>query len=466
METRTLAYRFRLMPTPAQEQMFLQIAGCCRWVYNKALEAHQQAYRRDQQTLSGRELTKFLPYWKKEHAFLKTPPAQTLQAAIFDLHDGWSRFFKGQNDRPTWRKHGDDPRFRLSSPDQFKIKRYAGLKRRERFLYLPKMGMSGSLGPIKMVQHRSVDGKIKNLTIKREGQMWFASFITQQTVKPIAPFAMHAGAKVLGVDRGVRRPVATSDGVFLGTSVVTPELQAKQARLARAVSRKQEALRARHNIAPGGSLKGIAQPNALVRAKVRLAKFYSKMARKRKDQAHQISRALVNAADVVVFEALETKAMTSTQKTASSPRLRRAILDISWAQIESFTAYKAQWAGKTTVRVNPAYTSQTCSVCGYQHPRNRMGDAFVCRACGHSDDSDSNAARNIRRLGVAALQERALAPAAKPSRSRVAKDKTNSHGRVDAASSNLEGALRAPMKDKSSPKSTGVRASAKGKARA
>ena len=464
MELRTLAYRFRLMPTPAQEQMFVQISGCCRLVYNKALEAHQEAYARDKATLSGRDLTKFLPAWKKEHAFLKTPPAQTLQAAIFDLHDGWSRFFKGQNARPTWRKHCDDPRFRLSSPDQFKIKRHAALKKRERFLYLPKMGMSGGLGPVKMVQHRPIDGKIKNLTIKREGQMWFASFVTQQTVKPVAPFVMHAGTKVLGVDRGVRRPVATSDGVFLGTSIVTPELQAKQARLARAVSRKQEALRARHGIKPGGSLKGIAQPNALLRAKLRLAKFHGKMALKRKDQAHQISRALVNAADVVVFEALDTKKMTSTQNKTSSRRLRRDILDLSWSQIESFTIYKAQWAGKTTVRVNPAYTSQTCSVCGHQHPLNRKGDVFVCRSCGHIDDADSNASKTIRRLGVLALQERALAPAAEPTKPRVKQDKPN--GRVDAASSNLEGAPRAPMKDKSSPKSTEARASAKGKARA
>ena len=464
METRTLAYRFRLMPTPAQEQMFLQIAGCCRLVYNKALETHQEAYAREGVTLSAFEMIKYLPGWKKELPFLKVPPAQALQAVVRDLADGWSRFFKGQNARPTWRKHGDEPRFRFPSPDQFKIKRHPRLKKRERFVYLPKMGMSGGLGPVKMVQHRSIDGKIKNLTIRREGQMWFASFTTQKTVKSMAPFVLHAGAKVLGVDRGVRRPVATSDGVFLGTSIVTPELQTKQARLARAVSRKQEALRARHGITPGGSLKGIAQPNALVRAKLRLAKFHAKMARKRKDQAHQISRALVDAADVVVFEALDTKAMTSTQNTASSRRLRRAILDISWAQIESFCAYKAQWAGKTTVRVNPAYTSQTCSLCGYRHPRNRIGDAFVCRACGHSDDSDFNAAKNIRCLGVAALQERALAPAAAPKKPRVKKDKPN--GRVDAASLSLEGAPRAPMNDESSSCKSRPGGSVKGKARA
>lgn len=49
LETEHLAYRYRLMPTPAQEQLFLRISGCCRLVFNKALEAHQAAYAETQQ---------------------------------------------------------------------------------------------------------------------------------------------------------------------------------------------------------------------------------------------------------------------------------------------------------------------------------------------------------------------------------------------------------------------------------
>ena len=54
--------------------------------------------------------------------------------------------------------------------------------------------------------------------------------------------------------------------------------------------------------------------------------------------------------------------------------------------------------GITVVEVNPAYTSQTCSCCGYVDQRNRTTQArFRCRWCGHTRHADLNAASNIRR---------------------------------------------------------------------
>jgi transposase len=47
-------------------------------------------------------------------------------------------------------------------------------------------------------------------------------------------------------------------------------------------------------------------------------------------------------------------------------------------------------------KVDPAYTSQTCNPCGHRDPKNRESQAvFRCRACGHTDHADVNAARNI-----------------------------------------------------------------------
>lgn len=60
--------------------------------------------------------------------------------------------------------------------------------------------------------------------------------------------------------------------------------------------------------------------------------------------------------DVIVLENLDTKALTSKDGQFSRDH-RRRILDVSWAQIATFVAYKAAWAGKHYVRVNPAYTS-------------------------------------------------------------------------------------------------------------
>ena len=54
------------------------------------------------------------------------------------------------------------------------------------------------------------------------------------------------------------------------------------------------------------------------------------------------------------------------------------------------------------VRVDPRNTSRTCSACGHVSPENRkMQEAFVCVACGHAENADAKAARNILRAGHA-----------------------------------------------------------------
>jgi hypothetical protein len=51
--------------------------------------------------------------------------------------------------------------------------------------------------------------------------------------------------------------------------------------------------------------------------------------------------------------------------------------------------------------VNPAYTSQTCSECGYCDSRNRESQAdFECKQCHMSMNADLNAARNILKRGL------------------------------------------------------------------
>lgn len=46
-------------------------------------------------------------------------------------------------------------------------------------------------------------------------------------------------------------------------------------------------------------------------------------------------------------------------------------------------------------RVNPAYTSQSCSKCGNVQTKNRFKDKFKCLACGFTMNADLNASLNI-----------------------------------------------------------------------
>lgn len=62
--------------------------------------------------------------------------------------------------------------------------------------------------------------------------------------------------------------------------------------------------------------------------------------------------------------------------------------------------YKAESAGVEIVEVNPANTSRTCHTCGHASADNRVEEAFACLSCGHRAHADTNAARNILRLGL------------------------------------------------------------------
>ena len=63
------------------------------------------------------------------------------------------------------------------------------------------------------------------------------------------------------------------------------------------------------------------------------------------------------------------------------------------------TEYKAKENGIIVRKVNPQYTSQHCSKCGFIDRDNRLSQAqFKCSKCDYSENADFNAARNIALL--------------------------------------------------------------------
>lgn len=100
------------------------------------------------------------------------------------------------------------------------------------------------------------------------------------------------------------------------------------------------------------------------------------------------------------MEKLDVQGMT--KKGANKKGLNREILTQSWGTFRNQLQYKAEWAGREFVEVDPKYTSQDCVRCG---ARNRPGksETYRCSACGLKIDRDYNAEINILRAGVTAL---------------------------------------------------------------
>ena len=83
--------------------------------------------------------------------------------------------------------------------------------------------------------------------------------------------------------------------------------------------------------------------------------MHERIAWRRGDFTHQHSRRIVNRFDLIAVEDLSVNRMMHTHCLAKS------IQDAAWSQFAALIAYKAAWAGRQYVAVNPAYTSQDCS---------------------------------------------------------------------------------------------------------
>jgi putative transposase len=198
----------------------------------------------------------------------------------------------------------------------------------------------------------------------------------------------------VGIDLGVTHFAALSDGTFIEQPRHYRLAEKKLARLQQVLARKKRGSHRRK--------KAVNQ----------LSKAHHKVRNQRKDFLHKQSCSLVNKYQVIVFEDLPTANITRAPKPkqdeatgeylpngkAAKAGLNKSILDVGWGIFTDMVRVKAAWAGRTTVFVNPKYTSQVCSACGAIRKKELSERWHTCE-CGCSLDRDTNAAINILRLG-------------------------------------------------------------------
>jgi putative transposase len=112
-----------------------------------------------------------------------------------------------------------------------------------------------------------------------------------------------------------------------------------------------------------------------------------------KDLNHKISRKVVNYAKQNNC-GIKLEDLTGIRKTTKQAKSFKYALN-SWAyyQLQQFIEYKAQLAGVPVVKIEPAYTSQRCQMCGRLGTRNDK--RFKCPYCGYTVHADINASWNI-----------------------------------------------------------------------
>lgn len=123
-------------------------------------------------------------------------------------------------------------------------------------------------------------------------------------------------------------------------------------------------------------------------------RIHERIANKRDDFVRKLSLELVRSYDLIAFEDL------NVQEMMRNHCLSKHIADAAWNKLITTTTYKAEWAGKRVVLVNPNDTSQICSGCGQVVQKDLSERVHSCPSCGLTLDRDHNAALNILRLGL------------------------------------------------------------------
>lgn len=251
-------------------------------------------------------------------------------------------------------------------------------------IFLPRIGW------VKFRKSCIIGGEIRNVTVSRAGGHWYVAIQVEKEI----PDPVHPSTTAVGGDRGVANLLTLSDGTMFLPVTAYRELQGKLAK---------EQKKLAHKVKFSANWK---------KQKAKIGRLHQRIAETRKTVLHQVSTAISKNHAVVVLEDLRVQNMTASargtvevpgRKVRQKAGLNKAILDQGWGTLLRLLEYKLQWRGGMLLRVDPAYTSQICPVCGAVDAENRKSQAvFRCRHCGHTDHADVNAAKNILARGITA----------------------------------------------------------------
>lgn len=369
--------RYLLALTPEQEAYAERVAGICRAVWNVALE-QRRTFRQRGSFIGWAEQCRQLSEAKHEHTWLVEAPAHCLVQVLRDLDQACKKHgVRGVKWRSARRSR---PTFRFPDPERIGVKR---LSRRWGLVRLQKFGW------VRFRWTRPLGGQIRNATVLRDGERWYISFCIEDGLPEGEP----NGRSAVGVDRGVKAAVACSNGQIRDRAFITPPETERLRRLQRQLARCQ---------------KGSQRRQA---CRMKIARLTARVRVRREDFCAWTANQLTRDHGLVVVEDLKIRNMTASARgTIDQPGrnvrqkagLNRAILDKGWGGLLLRLEHKARYNGSKIIKVNPAFTSQTCNVCGHVAAESRESQArFRCVACKHQDNADVNAATNILAAGLA-----------------------------------------------------------------
>jgi putative transposase len=376
-----LTYRYRIYPDATQEQTFIEWMEICRGAFNYALReikdwcdsrkclidrcSLEKEYILPADLKFPGEISQLnnLPKAKIGFPRLSEVPSQVLQQAVKQLHRGWEYFQERGFGFPRFKKYGQlksllFPQFKENPVSDLQIK-------------LPKIGAI----PINL--HRPIPNGfvIKQVRILRKADRWYASISLQCNVS--VPDPMPHGHSI-GVDIGLEKFLATSDGVLVKPPKFFKSLQGKLKLLQHRLSRKQK------------------RSKNYEKQRIIVARLHHRIDNTRKDFHYKQAHALCDVGDMVFMEDLD-------YRISAKGMFGKHMLDGAFGQFRTIIKYVCWKRGKFFGEVDAFGTSQECPECGAEVRKDLSVRVHSCPHCNYTTDRDVAAGQNIRNRGIALI---------------------------------------------------------------
>lgn len=372
-----ISVRFRLRGKRKTYRFLNELAGANRYLWNAALAQCRKDYAETGKSKTARNS---LYNWYKQHKDTEAPwlskyPVALTRTGLQGLSVAYREFFmQPKRGHPKFKKKG-------KAKKTFAVEISSSPIKQNGYFRL-KQGLFAKMMDYDRINRYS-NPVPKSARIFEDRGKWYITVAYE-----VDAVACQADGIGVGVDRNVGQVADSTGQVHRLTDVERLEKRIKN--LQRRQARRKN-----------GSCKYSKTKRTIARHKRKIANI------RRNDHRH-IARDITNCSTLVLLEALKTKGMTASAKgTVQAPGknvkqkagLNRGILGTAWSILEGYLGERG-----FVHKINPAYTSQTCSKCGYMDAKNRVSQAvFRCQRCEHFTNADVNAALNIRASGMASL---------------------------------------------------------------
>jgi len=360
-------YKYRIYPNREQQILLEKHFGATRWIFNYGLEQKIKAYQKDKSQLSCFQIANELPELKKqkETEWLKEINAQSLQMALRNLDNAYTKFFRKKNDFPNFKSKKNKKSFSIPQGNKIDWKN--------------KKASFVKIGKIKIVIDRIFSGQIIRATISKNSiNQYFVSYLVKENIKLLIPKKIK-DKTTIGIDLGLKHFAILSNGIKVDNPKFLIKSEQRLKILQKRFSKKQK-----------GSNNGI-------KAKLKLAKIHNKISNQRSDFLHNFTNQLIrdNQTDTYAIESLNIKGMVKNHCLA------KAINDVGWGEFVRQLQYKSKWYGKNLLIIGRFEPSSKMCSCGYVNKELKLSEReWACPKCKIKHDRDILASQNIKRFSL------------------------------------------------------------------